>query len=400
MITDGAARVAARYSDKAKDYLRLSQSLISGIWGDFSMPKLIGRDENGIRKYQYSFYPFPNQRKWITIKAPSRREADRLFRDWQNSYQQTTSPNSGELSFKGILEQFEIKCRADNDCDKTIKNYRSVYRNFFERFLPVVYPDVTNMQGIKLKGKLIFERYKSWVVVDCKREHGWREELTKIKVIFCKLNAIGLCDDALLKTIKEFKKPKRRGRIYKEVSREQLATLLKFIDSDRSEYYGASYLVFRYGWRRGQALTLKAKNIKWQGLRPTSLICEPQDTKTKEPFILSDIDPELANILKGYHMEAKKRNTAWLFPNRSGDKLHAGHYTEYIKEVSKKVLGVELKPHDFRHSLITWLKSRNYSDRDIMAITGHRDIGSLNIYSHATSASVKQIIDDTRLFDK
>ena len=126
-------------------------------------------------------------------------------------------------------------------------------------------------------------------------------------------------------------------------------------------------------------MTLKAKNIKWESLRPVKLICEPQDTKTKEPFILSDIDPELANILKGYHMEAKKRNTAWLFPNRSGDKLHAGHYTEYIKEVSKKVLGVELKPHDFRHSLITWLKSRNYSDRDIMAITGHRDINSLNI---------------------
>jgi len=364
------------------------------------MPKFLGKDKNGLGKYQYSFYPFRNQRQWKTVKAPSQREADRLFRDYENSYQQTTSPDSEGISFTGILEQLDKKCKADGDCDKTFKNYRSVYKNFFERFLPKEYPDISSMQGIRLRAKLIFERYKSWVVVDCNREKGWREELTKLKVIFSKLNAVGLCDEELLKTIKAFKKPKRHQRLFKEIAREQLTTLLKFIKSDRPDYYGVSYLICRYGWRRGQALTLKAKNITWESLRPVKLTCEPQDTKTKEPFIIRDIDPELANILKDYYMEAKRRNSAWLFPNRSGDKLHAGHYTEYVKEASKKVLKIELKPHDFRHSLITWLKSKGCSDRDIMAITGHRDINSLNIYSHATSAGVKQIIEDTRLFDK
>lgn len=364
------------------------------------MPKFIGKDKNGMGIYQDSFYPFPNQRKWKTVRAPNQREANKLFRAWKDGYQQTEQDNLSDTSFATIRERFEVKCKADQDCDKTIKNYRSVYRNFFDRFLPKEYPAISDMQGMRLKARLIFERYKSWVVVDCKRETGWREELTKLRVIFSKLNAIGLCDDELLKTLRTFKRPMRRMRLYKEVSREQLATLLKVIESDRPDYYGASYLVFRYGWRRGQALSVKTKNIKWESLRPIELTCEPQDTKTKEPFILRNIDPELANILKDYYLRAKKRNTAWLFPNRSGDRLHAGHYTEYIKGVSKKVLGIELKPHDFRHSLITWLKSRGYSDRDIMAITGHRDITSFNIYSHATSSIVKQIIEDTRLFDK
>lgn len=380
--------------------MRLSQNLISGTWGDYNMPKFVGKDKNGIGIYQDSFYPFPNQRKWKTVRASNQREADKLFRTWKAEYQQTEPDSAQDTSFANIRERFEIKCKADQDCDKTIKNYRSVYRNFFERFLPKEYPDISSMQCIKLRARLIFERYKSWVVVDCKRETGWREELTKLRVIFSKLNAIGLCDDELLKTLRTFKRPKKHKRIYKELSREQLVKLLKFIESDRPDYYGASYLVFRYGWRRDQALTVKAKNIKWESLRPIELLCEPQDTKTKEPFILKNIDPELANILKDYYLMAKKRNTAWLFPNRSGDRLHAGHYTEYIKVASMKVLGIEIKPHDFRHSFVTMLRSRGRAPEDIMTFTGHRDPESLNIYSHASSAGAKQIIEETRLFDK
>ncbi len=145
MIIDGAARVAARYSGKARGCLRLSQSLISGIWGDYNMPKFCGKDKNGIGIYQDSFYPFPNQRKWKTVRASNQREADKLFRTWKAEYQQTAPDNSQDASFANIKDRFEIKCKADQDCDKTIKNYRSVYRNFFERFLPKEYPAISDM---------------------------------------------------------------------------------------------------------------------------------------------------------------------------------------------------------------------------------------------------------------
>ncbi len=44
-----------------------------------------------------------------------------------------------------------------------------------------------------------------------------------------------------------------------------------------------------------------------------------------------------------------------------------------------------VNPHDFRHSLITHLKSVRVPNKDIMQITGHMDERVLNDhYSHST----------------
>lgn len=363
------------------------------------MSKLLGRDENGLQIRQYSFYPFRNQRKWKTIKAASKTEADILAAEWMKSFQQA-SDNTAGLSFGDIWQKLEIKCRADGDGLKTIRNYHSVYRNFFERFLTTKYPDITDMKGVRLKAKILIEHFKSWVVVECGRVNGWGSELIKLKPMFSKLNAIGLCDDEIIKTLKEFKKPKRHKRLYKELSKDQKIKILHYIKKDRPDYFGIAYLIIRYGWRREQALTLKTTNIKWEGLNIKAIYCEPQDTKTKEPFILRNIDPELANILKDYYLKAKARNSKWLFPNRNNNKHHNDHFTKYIRSISQKVIGIEVKPHDFRHSFITEMKARGYSDNDIIVFTGHRDTRSLETYSHASSAKVSQIVEDTRLFDK
>ena len=362
-----------------------------------------GIDKHGKEIWQLSFYPLPKaKRQYKTVRASSKREAEIERFRWIDSFQQTAPRPIGskELSFDEIFKSFEIKCQADGDSVKTIKNYRSTYRNFFERFLKVKHPDIITMQGVKLRARFLIDQFKIWVVVDCKRENGWREELSKLKAIFSKLNAIELCDDEIVKTLRTFKKPKRHKRLYKELSQEQRAKLLRYIKTDRPDYYGAAYLIFRWGWRREQALTMKAANIKWEGLSIVALYCDPQDTKTKEPFIFRNIDPELANIIKGYYMTAKSRNSKWLFPNRNCNKHHSDHFTKYIRHISLKVLGIELRPHDFRHSFITEMKARGYSDSDIIVFTGHRDTKSLETYSHASSAKVKQIVEDTRLFDK
>jgi hypothetical protein len=58
-------------------------------------------------------------------------------------------------------------------------------------------------------------------------------------------------------------------------------------------------------------LSIKRRNIKVNGFKPIEIICEPQDTKTKEPFVFKNIDEELARVVMKYLWD--KRKTEWLF---------------------------------------------------------------------------------------
>ena len=399
-----AVRVVVRYSGRARGCLRLNQSLISGIWGDYNMPKFLGKDKNGIGIYQDSFYPSPGQRKWKTIRAANQREADRIFRTWKVEYQETVTdnaPNSlGGLSFEEVKKRLELKCKTDGN------SFRTIYHNLLPKFDSIVmflskeFPDIKSLAQCKGNAKAIFEQYRRWIVVDNGRDKGWRDELTKIKSIFGKLYAIGLCDPSILEVLKTFKKPKANKKLYKPISKEQLLKLLKYIEADRPDYYGITYMAMRLGWRRGQIISIKNKNIEWSGLRPIAIYCEPQDTKGKEPFKIDIIDGELATIIKNYYLKSKKQNSAWLFPNRNGNRHHDNHYTRYMTRISEKVLGIHLSPHDFRHSYVTTRLAEGCTEEDIMATTGHRSRESFRIYTHRTSEGVKKVMENSKLFDQ
>ena len=83
-------------------------------------------------------------------------------------------------------------------------------------------------------------------------------------------------------------------------------------------------------------------------------------------------------------MTAKHCHSKRLFPSRNGNKNHPCHFTKYIRRISLKVLGVELRPHDFRHSFITEKQAEGYSDHDIIVLTGHKD------------AKIKGVVSESR----
>ena len=172
--------------------------------------------------------------------------------------------------------------------------------------------------------------------------------------------------------------------------------LLKYIEKDRPDYYGVTYLIMRLGWRRGQVFSIKRNNVKTHGFKPVAILIEPEDTKTKEPFVLRDIDDELATVIRKYLHDGKK--TLWLFPNRNNNRIRGDRYAAYIKRTSEKLLGISLTPHDFRHSFCTTRRKEGATPRDIMAITGHKDIDSFNKYTHPTSEGTKKVLDSSRIF--
>ena len=83
----------------------------------------------------------------------------------------------------------------------------------------------------------------------------------------------------------------------------------------------------------------------------------------------------------------RKNNTALFFPNSKGNMIKKETYRNYLHKVSERVLKRKANPHDFRHSLITHLKSMRVPNKDIMQITGHMDERVLNDhYSHSTES--------------
>jgi integrase len=340
--------------------------------------------------YEISFYPFANsQRRQFRIKAESELEACRI-RAVEMS-KASNEPNVKALPFDELRERLILKCRADGNSKKTITNLVSKFDSFFVDFLPKYYPHITSVNQIS--GEVI-ESYKVYITQTLNRQYGWRDELTKIKIIFSKLIKIACCNKRIYyEVLSEFKRPKAREKLYKEITKTQIRDFLNYIKEKRHDYYGITYLIARLGWRREQVLSIRRKNIKLQGLRPVAIMCEPADTKTKVPHVLRDIDDELAKVLRQYLFD--RRKTEWLFPNRDNKKHHSNHYSVWIAKHSERVLGVRITPHDFRHSFCTMRLIEGHSQKDIMAITGHRDIESFNIYTHSTSIGTKEVLKDS-----
>lgn len=391
MITGGEKRQAYLYLNKAGDYFHTGKTLKNGIKTGSSMSERKRGRYPGIRcvkdnVYEISYYPYPGApRTWRRIEAGSLHEAYIKRADLMSQYGKDSPAVS--LSFPQLKARLEQKLKADNLTPKSIKNYTGKFDKMTS-FLAA--KGIVNINQLT---RVLVESYKQYVV----SEHpaSWRDELTKIKAIVRKLVDIGCCEESIYKMLCEFKKPPRSKKLYKDITKKQIAKLLKFIEKDRPDYYGITYVIARLGWRIGQTLSIKRENIKWHKNTPIELQVDPQDTKTKVPFIFRGIDRELAEVIKCCSLH---NSSLYLFPNRAGRKHNVGHYRDYLKVVSRKVIGVTLTPHDFRHVFCTTMLKEGHAPRDIMAITGHRDTDSFNIYTHPTSEGTKKVIEKSRIF--
>jgi len=341
--------------------------------------------------WEYNYYPYPKaKRVYKRLKASSKKDAE---------YQRAILMGGNAIvddskSFEEARRALELKLKADNLTPKTQINYLSKWDNI-TNFLLKLYPNVVSLNQLT---KEIMERYKQWIVVDKGRSDGWRDELTKIRTITKKLIDIGLCEKRIYDILLLQKKPKAKKKLYKELTKQQLHDLLNYIKEDRPDYYGIALLNMQYGMRRGQAISIKRSNVKTGEFgRPVKFSCEPKDTKTGIPHVLDITDPKLANVIKGYLTDGRK--TIWLFPNRNNKKHHDNHYTEYIERISKKVLGFNLSPHDFRHDYITKRRGEGHTDEDIIVITGHKDVKSLSIYTHHTTEGTKRVLDSSKVLE-
>ena len=278
--------------------------------------------------------------------------------------------------------------RIDKVAETSIKRFTGSWRTFL-KFLKAKHPEVTTFNELKIEH---FKDYHEYIVDDLNREDGWRNELTNLKIIIKRLMMRGYCSEQVLSELKPLKKPPQDKKEYSDIPDSDIKKLLNYIKKDRPDYYGITVFLYKCGWRIKETTLLRRSDIKWEGLNRVSITVRGETTKTKTTRVFDMIDDELAAVIR--QQVRDKRKTKWLFPNRNNNPHSADHYREeYLKKVSKKVIGKEISPHWFRHRVCTIAGQKNMPPDDVRAITGIKDINVLlGYYQHSTREGREKIL--------
>lgn len=349
-------------------------------------------DRRGRFVCQIDFYPFPNKRVYKTIKLSrkSYREAAQIRAIWIKDYTQAhpwqdlegkKEKTFAELKdiLSHMMESTTINNRAEPCAYSTINKTLNIYNRFFIKFLGTHYPSIKYLNKLP---KGVFLDYLSYN--QAFQKLNWRTELGHLKAIVSRFWRSDYCDDRIYKEIRTLPTPKFEIRNKAVLSLDEKKAILEYMKEANYKYYVITYFLVKLGWRINETLSLKKSLIRWEAGNPVSITLEKPFRKNRKEFTLTTIDEKLAAVIIEY-LKTQTNKFEWFFPNSKGNMIKKETYRNYLHSVSTAVLKRRVNPHDFRHSLITHLKSVRVPNKDIMQITGHMDERVLNDhYSHST----------------
>ncbi len=85
-----------------------------------------------------------------------------------------------------------------------------------------------------------------------------------------------------------------------------------------------------------------------------------------------------------------------LFPTPSGRMWRERNFYRDIWKPAQKASGIDIRPHECRHSYVTHLRAAGINDADLAEIAGHRVETMLARYTHAVGGSFSRVRDAVR----
>jgi integrase len=98
--------------------------------------------------------------------------------------------------------------------------------------------------------------------------------------------------------------------------------------------------------------------------------------------------PGLARLIDGM---TPRIDTRLLFPTPTGKLWRQRNFYRDVWKPAQKASGIDVRPHEMRHSFVTHLRAAGVDDADLAAMAGHRVETMLSTYTHALGRSFDRV---------
>lgn len=203
-------------------------------------------------------------------------------------------------------------------------------------------------------------------------------------------------------SILKLKVPKSKP---KTLSKEEIGTLIRVCNNLRDKFLLT--LLYETGMRIGEALSLWIEDFDISDmvidLQDRGELENNAEIKTVSSPRRIDISQNLADMFMEYIAEyhTEEVETNHIFIKLSGsNKYKPMNYTDVdnLFRTLKKVTGIYVTPHMFRHSSLTLLRMAGWQPELLRIRAGHKNIyTTLNTYIHPSDEEITEEFNRTRL---
>lgn len=193
----------------------------------------------------------------------------------------------------------------------------------------------------------------------------------------------------------ELSMPKLPRSLPKALSKKQMQALLSSKDKAEGDpealrRQAILETLYATGLRVTELTTLKLSDLK----SGEHLVLQVRGKGGKNRLV--PLGERAADTLDAYVRRARKffdrRRSDWLFPSRAGRPLTRQRMFQIVREAGEAA-GIDLSPHQLRHTFATHLLENDADLRTVQLMLGHADVATTQIYTHVVEERLRDVVE-------
>ncbi|MGC8709057.1 MAG: site-specific tyrosine recombinase/integron integrase [Thermoplasmata archaeon] len=270
-----------------------------------------------------------------------------------------------------IIERFERYLMGEKRSYNTIKEYRSIVKNFLN-FINKDPEDITQDDIDKYREYMAIEKkyskqtiYLSMKALQVFFRYARRDDLTRLKA------------------------PKRSRKLPNYLNENEMRSLLESSKSNIRDY--AIIMVLAYsGIRVSELCSLRIEDVDFS----ENVIHVKSGKGDKDRMVV--VDSRVMEVLKEY-LRNEKRNEGYVFMSRKRTRITPTHVERIVRYYAGKAgINKKVTPHVIRHTFATALLRNGADIRFIQQILGHSSVATTQIYTHVNDEVLKEVYERTK----